>query len=320
MRKWIAVIGLLAAGVARADNPQIAEGLFADGVRLMDQKRYAEACAKFQSSLEYLDGLGTRGKLADCWEKLGRVATAWTAWRDVAARARRSGEAAREKVANERAGALAKRIPYLTVTAPRIDGLAVAKDGVALDPAAFGTPIPVDPGAHEVTATAPGREDFSTVTLVREGERRDVEIPELAPVAVAEPVTPPLILGPEPPHVDPRRTRRVIGMSAVAVGGAAMVAGGVVAILAKSQWDGAFDGTPPHCDASHVCDAVGFADTDSARTKATVAGILVGGGAAVAIAGAILWWSGTGDSSDAHAHLAPLRLPSGLGVSLAGGF
>ena len=320
MRASAVILLLVVSPVARADNPPIAEGLFAEGVRLMDQHRYPEACAKFQTSLQYLDGLGTRGKLADCWEKLGKIATAWTAWREVAARAHRSGEAAREKVANDRAQALSKRIPYLTITAPAIDQLAVTHDGVALEPAALGTPLPVDPGGHEVSATAPGREDWSTLVMVREGERREIQIPELAPVAVAEPVTPPLILAREPPRVDPRRTRRVIGLSAVAVGGAAIVVGGVVAILAKSQWDGAFDGAPPHCDAMHVCDAVGYADTDAARTKATVAGILVGSGAAVAIGGAILWWTGAGGGDDTRAHLVPLSVPSGAGIALGGGF
>lgn len=322
----------LAASVAAADTAQIAEGLFADGVRLMDEHQYAEACAKFSSSLEYLDGLGTRGKLADCWEKLGRVASAWTAWRDVAARAHRSGESAREKVANARAQALVKRLPYLTVVGPAqpVDGIAVTDDGVTLDAAALGTPLPVDPGAHAVKAAAPGREPFAISVTLGEGERREVKIPALAPAAPPPPPRPVVTAPPAPvpaAETSPepssgRRTRRLVGITAVAVGGAAIVAGGVVALLARSQWNSAFDGNPPHCDSSNSCDTVGYDETSSARSKATIAGILAGGGAAVAITGAILWWTASGDEPPAgtRAHLAPLAVPTGVGLALTGGF
>src|SRR5262249_24580381 len=154
---------------------------------LMDQGRYAEARDKLRESLRYAEGLGTRGKLAECYEKLGATATAWSAWRDVAARARKSGEAARERFAAARAEALSGRLTHLTIVEPRpaIAGLVVELDGVALGPETLGTAIPVDPGPHELRAAAPGRQPGSTTVRIADGMNQTVAVPELTAPTLA---------------------------------------------------------------------------------------------------------------------------------------
>src|SRR5262245_32588034 len=73
--------------VAQSDSAG-ARALFAEGRALMDKDRYEEACPKFEESLRLDPGMGTQFNLAHCWEKLGRTASAWALFLDVAAAAR----------------------------------------------------------------------------------------------------------------------------------------------------------------------------------------------------------------------------------------
>src|SRR5262245_25661966 len=54
-----------------------AEALFRHGKDLMAAKKYAEACALFESSQKLESSLVTLLNAADCREKNGQLATAW---------------------------------------------------------------------------------------------------------------------------------------------------------------------------------------------------------------------------------------------------
>src|SRR5688572_17830814 len=54
-----------------------ARALFAEGRKLMGEKKYEDACPKFEESLRLDHGMGTQFNLAFCWEQLGRTASAW---------------------------------------------------------------------------------------------------------------------------------------------------------------------------------------------------------------------------------------------------
>src|SRR5205823_5224096 len=131
----------------------------------MKEGRYADACAKFQESQRIDPGIGTMLYLADCFEKNGQTASAWSQFLDAAAAARAAGQPDREKKARERASALEGRLNRLSITLlPGADvaGLEVKRDGVVVPKAAFGTPVPIDPGEHVVAASAPGKRPWST--------------------------------------------------------------------------------------------------------------------------------------------------------------
>ena len=111
---------------------------------------YDIACARFRDSDKLDPAVGTRFNLADCEEKRGRVATAWSLFRGVLSELAEDDD--RRPIAQERVRALEPRLPYLTMrrdpaTPP---GVRVRIDGVELGEGTFGVPLPMDPGAHDL--------------------------------------------------------------------------------------------------------------------------------------------------------------------------
>src|SRR5690606_15763807 len=62
----------------------------------------------------------------------------------------------------------------------RVEGFTLTFDGTEVRRAAWGVALPVDPGKHEVTASAPGKKEWSTrVEVTGEGQQVSVTIPKL---------------------------------------------------------------------------------------------------------------------------------------------
>ena len=141
----------IAPNVAFADDAT-AEALFQAAKSLMDQKKYAEACPKFEASYKIDPGVGTMLNLADCHEKEGKLAQAWGNWGEARDQAKRENDKARMDLAARRQKELEPRVPKLTIyVTGRVEGLSVYRDELKLESAMFGVPLPVDPGAHTIT-------------------------------------------------------------------------------------------------------------------------------------------------------------------------
>lgn len=299
--------------------------LFDEGVALMGQHRYAEACPKLEASLDRFPGIGTRGKLAECYEKAGRLASAWRTYRDVARLAAEANEPAREKVAADRALAIEPRLSYLTVTPPSADvpGLVVKRNGKPVEQ--LGSAEPVDSGLVQVEATAPGRKPFTAQVMLVAGQTSKLDLPNLEPQtsataasprpAPAQPATPTA----EPPVVTTESSswQKPVGL---VLGGAGLVAIGVGSVLglsAKSKYDKAFD--DGHCDrTTKSCDAAGQSDTDSARSSATTATILASAGGVALVGGVVLWLTAPKDRPTSALRVTPSVGPTYAGVAIGG--
>src|SRR5579872_1217551 len=120
--------------IALADGADVtATALFDEGRKLMGQKRYAEACPKLAESQRLAPSGGTLINLAECYEHAGQTASAWGAWKDVAARANAAGKGDVERNAVIRATALEPALAKLTITLASgsdVPGLQVSRDGV----------------------------------------------------------------------------------------------------------------------------------------------------------------------------------------------
>ena len=176
-------------GHVDAENPAsssetlaAAEQLFVQGRQLMARGDFAGACEKFAASLELDATLGTQLNLAHCYEKLGKLASAWARYRGSAELAGKIGDEKRAEFARERAIALEPRLPRLVIRVAAQDGLSgfrVTRDDMPVAPALHHTAIFVDPGAHRVVAVADDHEAFSTEVVAVEGEQVVIEIPAL---------------------------------------------------------------------------------------------------------------------------------------------
>jgi hypothetical protein len=171
------------AGVA-AERSAAAQVLFDQAMDLLESGRVAEACPKLEESQRLDPGMGTQFRLAECYEKLGKSASAWALYLEVAEAARGAGQSEREAVARQRANALAPRLSRLTLVVPpqlgRVSGLEIRQDGVVLGRTAWGTAVPVDPGERTITVSAPGKRGWQT--RVRAGDRAEaleVRVPVL---------------------------------------------------------------------------------------------------------------------------------------------
>ncbi len=154
-------IALLAAVRANAAEPisddARADALFTAAKQLVANNQVADACPMFAESKRLAPGVGVSLHLADCYERLGRTASAWQEF-DCAERAARThGDEKRAIVAERRALALEPKLERLTITTtgPR-EGWQVLVDGVKLPSDHWNAALAMDPGDHTVVVDAPG--------------------------------------------------------------------------------------------------------------------------------------------------------------------
>ncbi len=233
----------LAGGRARAQEPAdagLAEALFQEGKRLMQEDHVDDACPKLAESYKLDPGVGTLLALALCHEKQGKLATAWAEFVEVGPLAQREGRADRDRIARRHAVALAPRLARLTVDvdarAAALPGVAVMRDGTPLGKAAWGVAVPIDPGAHHIEASAPGHVSWSADMTIAAKAEQVVRVPALDATALtpgvaaaAPPSAPGTVVAPPSPRTpSPPATagngRRTIGF---VVGGTGIVVAGV---------------------------------------------------------------------------------------------
>jgi hypothetical protein len=276
-----AVVSL--APAARADDVSTAETLFREGRVLLEAHDYEHACPKLAESFRIDPSAGTLLNLARCHEEEGKTATAWTEYLAAERLARAQGKTAIADVAVDRAGAVRGKLVYVTVRVKAwVAGLEVRRDDVTLGEDAIGAPIPVDPGSHTLSASAPGHRPWSATFEPSPGGTR-VEVPELvretapAPApATALPLPPgSLSSGGQPaPSTAPPDEKRspALGYAAGSFGLAALAVGSVFGALAIGDYNTADHLCPQH----QGCGSDALAAHDRAETKAWVADVGIG--------------------------------------------
>jgi hypothetical protein len=301
----------LAPGQARAQSAgdsATAESLFNEALALLENKRAAEACPKLEASQRMDPGVGTLLYLADCYQQVGRTASAWATFREAAYMAKdRKDE--REALAVESAQALEPKLSYLTleVSPPAGVALEIKRDGKLIPEAVWNTAIPVDPGPHTVEVSAPGKKPWSSSITIAEGPRQEsVVVPALedAPLAPVAPLTAPPVERRREPELG---TQKTVGWVLLGAGSAGLITGGVLALLARGNDSDADAECRP--DRRGLCNPAGVELGESARTKATWAGVSAGVGLAALGAGITLLFTAPppGESTGSLAVGARLR-------------
>jgi serine/threonine-protein kinase len=320
---WLALGICTAQLVARPSHAEgdavAAQALFDQAKQLMSEGKYGDACPKLEESQRLDPGSGTLLNLADCYERQGKLAAAWTKFLEAASAAQTVGKADRESTARERAASLAKRLGkiVINVTGGDTPGLAVKRDGNPVGNAQWGVPIPADRGSHTITAEATGRKAWEQKINVTDGAVATITVPQLEPAPPSAPpaATPAVVTEAPPPaastgeSVAPSEAgtmggQRWVALAVGTVGVAGVAVGTIFGLQSKSKHDQA---VPEHCTNGPGCyDDVGLklrSDARSAGNISTVA-FVVGG---VGLAGATTLWL-TGKPRSHNAPTARLGL------------
>jgi hypothetical protein len=280
-------------------NRAAAEALFNQGRDLMTAGKFTEACPKFEASQQLDPGLGTMLNLAECYEKTGRTASAWAEYREAIPLARAAGSKARLDLATERAQALQERLSTLTIRAMSGEDLdphlEVRRDGVALQSAELGSPIPVDPGEHVIEAVAPGKQAWtSKIQVAGEAAKVSVEIPKLQATGEAATTTDVASVTTSPGNTPPPSDKpsgsaqRVTGLVFGGVGVVGLGLGTFFGLQASSKWSDAKDKC---ADYPYGCGAEGADLRSSAQSAATVSTVAFVAGGALLAAGVVLYFT-----------------------------
>jgi hypothetical protein len=305
----VLVVGLLGA-TARTAHAQSekasAEALFADGRRLMGEGKAEQACGKFAASNKLDPSSGTLLNLGNCYEKLGRNASAWAAYAEAASRAQSAGREDHLRIAQKHVTSLEPLLAHVTVTVPTpVEGLEITRDGFAVASAEWGLAVPIDPGTHAYTAKAPGYEPWSgkldvTVDPASEAPpQAAIAIPALKKLPPA-----PVVKGPgavvEPPFWT---TQRTLAVAAGAVGVVGLGVGGVFGLSAKTSYNDSLAFCPKN---KNLCTQPGVDARDDARSKGNIASVAVIAGGALVATGAVLWFTAPSEKN---------RTKGSLGIS-----
>jgi hypothetical protein len=317
------------AGAAQAQgggDTAAARVLFNEGRKLAGQGRYDQACPKFEESLRVDFGIGTQFNLADCWEHIGRTASAWAAFLDVAASAKTAGQGDRERVARGRALALEPKLSRMVIEiAAPATGLDVKRDGTQVGQASWGTAVPIDPGIHEVAVSAPGKKAWANRVSVAAGASVKVAVPALeeqpgAPVAAG---TAPVPADPPPaPDSAPKSppVQRTLGLVIGGLGLAGIGAGIVFMVKYGSKNDEAkavCQDHPTACPQSEIQHRDEL--RDEAVANRTVAYVGLGAGGLALVGGALLYLTAP-DPSRSGLRAGPLVGRGLYGATVGGTF
>jgi hypothetical protein len=307
MKRWIESLPLAAAvftmpalSQANTANKAQAETLFQEAVALMEERRYPEACRKLEASQELDSGIGTLLYLADCYEHEGRNASAWATFREARSQAEAAGQVERQRIAEVREKAIAKRLSYVSVTVEPTRGQVVRLAGTALPPASLGVPIPVDPGFQRLLVTAPGKVPYSKELVVPSAPTKlSVKVPRLQ-------------------DVNSSSFQRHSGYATLGAGVLGLLGGGVFGLIARDKNDASLDECEP--DDANACSPEGVELRDQAQSFATASTVSFAAGGALAVTGLVLVLSAPEDKPGQEIVLSPKVRSSAASLELRGRF
>jgi hypothetical protein len=334
-----AILVPLAPSVAFAASPAAqAAARDAQGRKLMAAHDYATACTKFEESQSISPSVAASIDLGACYEKSGKLASAWNAYKSAAAAAVAAHQKAHAQAAHKAMSRVESKMSRITINVAdgaRSSGLEVRMDGNAVDSSDWGNALPKDGGSHDIEASAPGKKAWKKhVDLDANGQTVTVDVPSLEDDAPPKKVA----AGTKGPNGDgaadgsnpapegataaasdkdahPGQSQRTIGI-VVGVAGIAGITTGIVAgIVASSD----ANSLKAACGPGPTCDPSNQGTHDSAITWATVADVaFIAGGAALAT-GAVIYLTAPRDTGAVSSvGIAPAA--RGTGLSLVGRF
>lgn len=271
----VALTASLPSSSAFAGEPE-SKTLFAEGRKLREEKKCAEAIIVFRRALDtYPEGLGSLRNIAECEQELGLFASARRDWNDLRVAVLQSRSPKYEgwdKDAADAKAALDSRVGYVTIqiTGDRPEGTRIQLNGKTFDPRLIGVPLEQDNGSLTLEVFYGAAQPLSKTTTIEEGSRAtlSVEIPKGAVAKVGPPETP------DNGRAATSRGMKIGGGVALGIGGLAAVGLGVSIGIRQDALATVEKACP---DPKQICSAA--ADVERGRTASTLVNVFAVGAA-----------------------------------------
>lgn len=292
---------LVGTSVAFAqDREADAERLFKEGQKLLEERRYGEACPKFEQAYKKDGQLGTLLNLAFCHKEQGATWYAWLEFREAELKATEAGRHDRRDFAKGQLPALEKSLSKLVVDNPKsVPLVEVLVEDKRIPEAEKGAPFAAEPGQRKLTFRAKGDKTGTLlVNLTKSDKVTHVTVPEMTDDAmktgpggdgsgdgVQSRASVPAARAETPSSQSSQKTLALGAFGIAAVGGVVMIVAGIMTLTN----DCAALGDSANC----VKDAEGKGDDEKSRGDTT--GMIANIGGAVLLvggaAGAFLWFT-----------------------------
>lgn len=289
------MIALVLGTGAREASAQVsqAQSLFQEGRRLSKEGKTSEACKRFAESFRLEHRAVTLLNLAACHRDEGRTASAWVEFQQAQAISEREGKSEGAAEAKKQAAAVEAKLSYVVFDAAwKRPDESLTIDGAAVGRSLWDTPRPLDPGSHVIHVDASDAVPYDITIDVPPGPKtthvtlREPAVDKSRKVAPPPPPPPASVTAPPP---SPGRGRVVLAVVLGASGVAAAGVGAAFGLLAMSKNDDVSNLCPNDvCPDPTTRDNASRSDS-AAHTFANVANVAIGVGAALVIAGVVVY-------------------------------
>lgn len=254
----LALLFLTRSAVAQ-EREQDAERLFREGQKLLEERRFAEACPKFETAYAKDHSLGTLINLAFCHKEQGASWYAWLEFREAEVKATELNRPDRRDFAHARLAELEKQLPKLVIdNNQKVTLTEVFVEDRKVWEAERGAVFAAEVGGRRFVFKARGKKPAATLITVAKGDKvQHVSVPDMEdggePSAAERPAEPAKPENAAP--TDPGKMQRTLGWIALGVGGVAALIGTIEGISTFSS----------NCQGSKAC-------TDDERSSANASG------------------------------------------------
>jgi hypothetical protein len=294
-----ASLAIAAPAMAQEDAKTKARRLFGEGAQAVEQGRPAEGLPKLEEAEALFHAPTHLLYIARAQAKLGKLIEARATYKKLADEQLppKASDPFKQAQAAGRAELpeIEKRIPVLTVRVdpPNAPGLVVFVDDTDVGVSGGAVaPKEINPGGHTVVVRAGGYKESKTTVDVAEGRTTEIAVALELVKSGGGPVAPP------PDDGGGWSAAQIAGVPMMAVGGAGLVAGGVLGVLSllkTSEADDQFETCGLPCK-NEIDDL-----DQEAATFGTGAIIALAAGAAVLTTGVVLFAVGGSDDPAAPA-------------------
>lgn len=188
----VALLGAPAQAQTPAETAEARE-LFVQGGAFAEQGKWDEARVRFERSLKLKPSSLTLYSLGVAQRQTGRLIEARASFAAFLAEPSTPATRPFEQPAREAVDELEKRIAKIRfdINPAGVPGISVELDGAPIPPEVLANPRPVNPGAHSVTASAPGFKMTTARLTASEGEQvvAKLVLDRVVPIDLTAPIS-----------------------------------------------------------------------------------------------------------------------------------